>query len=204
MTRTLYTTANADFSEQAHRTAQATVYPDLFRCHRDALGFESMPGANTDRAMILDGEMGVDRIVRVTVAALNGPLLFTVQERFRRPEYQKWQDLTITEWNHASGLPSELYKINAGLFLYGYYDAAGEEIRQAICIDVPALLLRLAWRDLPYQMRRNSKEQTFLGISFDLLRNGGLVVWETARTMAPILRTTRTTDFFDPFPEEVS
>jgi hypothetical protein len=57
----------------------------------------------------------------VTTHGLRAPLGFTIQERFRRPRYAEFQDLTLTEWNGNSNLPSELYKIRAGMFLYGYY-----------------------------------------------------------------------------------
>lgn len=136
MARTLYEQDNADFSNRAHMRARDVLYPRIFNVRRERLQFEDTLLAQSDRAKILDGEMGVDRIVRVTIHNLHAPLMFTVQERFRRPEFAKYQDMTVTEWNHASNSPSELYKINAGLFVYGYFDERSGRFPDAIVISV--------------------------------------------------------------------
>ncbi len=126
---------------------------------------------------ILDGEMGVDRIVNVTTKSLLAPIVFTVQERFRRPQFAKYQDLTITEWNHVSGMPSELYKINAGLFLYGYYDMNRKVFVDAICVTVPDLLLAIVTDEIKYEKRRNKKQQTFFTFKFEDLIDVGVVCY---------------------------
>ena len=97
MARTLYEQDNADFSNRAHVRARDVLYPRIFNVCRERLQFEDTLLAQSDRAKILDGEMGVDRIVRVTIHNLHAPLMFTVQERFRRPEFAKYQDMTVTE-----------------------------------------------------------------------------------------------------------
>lgn len=175
MARTLYEQVNADFSNRAHLRARDVLYPRIFCAHRERLEFEDTLLAQGDRAAILDGEMGVDRIVRVTVQSLPAPLVFTVQERFRRPEFAKYQDLTVTEWNHASNLPSELYKINAGLFVYGYFNEDRDEFLDAIAIDVTDMLLAIATRRLNYARRWNKKMQTFLTLRFGDMEEAGIV-----------------------------
>lgn len=182
MARTPYEQANADFSNRAHLRARDVLYPRIFNARRERLEFEDTLLAQSDRAAILDGEMGVDRIVRVTVHNLPAPLVFTVQERFRRPEFAKYQDLTITEWNHASNLPSELYKINAGLFVYGYFDEDREDFLDAVAIGVTDMLLAIATRRLRYERRWNKKMQTFLTIRFEDMEEAGIVRYRLRTT----------------------
>ena len=183
MARTLYEQDNADFSNRAHMRARDVLYPRIFNVRREHLQFEDTLLAQSDRAKILDGEMGVDRIVRVTLPNLPAPLVFTVQERFRRPEFAKYQDMTVTEWNHASNLPSELYKINAGLFLYGYFDERTSVFVDAIAIGVTDMLLAIATRRLRYDRRWNKKRQTFLTLRFDDMERAGIVRFRLDKTM---------------------
>ena len=183
MARTLYEQDNADFSNRAHMRARDVLYPRIFNARRERLAFEDTLLAQSERAAILDGEMGVDRIVHVTVHNLPAPLVFTVQERFRRPEFAKYQDLTVTEWNHASNLPSELYKINAGLFLYGYFDERTSVFVDAIAIGVTDMLLAIATRRLRYDRRWNKKRQTFLTLRFDDMERAGIVRFRLDKTM---------------------
>lgn len=181
MARTLYEQDNADFSNRAHMRARDVLYPRIFNVRRERLQFEDTLLAQSDRAKILDGEMGVDRIVRVTIHNLPAPLVFTVQERFRRPEFAKYQDMTVTEWNHASNLPSELYKINAGLFVYGYFDERSGRFPDAIVIGVTEMLLALAQGRLRYERRRNKKQQSFLALRFEDMEKAGIVRYWLAR-----------------------
>ena len=183
MARTLYEQDNADFSNRAHMRARDVLYPRIFNVRRERLQFEDTLLAQSDRAKILDGEMGVDRIVHVTIHNLPAPLMFTVQERFRRPEFAKYQDMTVTEWNHASNLPSELYKINAGLFLYGYFDERTSVFVDAIAIGVTDMLLAIATRRLRYNRRWNKKRQTFLTLRFDDMERAGIVRFRLDNTM---------------------
>lgn len=175
MPATVYEQANAFFSNRAHMAARTMLYPRIFRTPVERMAFEDTLLAMSERAQILDGEMGVDRIVRVSVYNLRAPIVFTVQERFRRPEFARYRDLTITEWNHASDLPSELYKINAGLFVYGYYDEGQSRFVDAIAINVTNLLLSIARQEVRYLTRRNKKRQTFLAFDFDSLEAAGVI-----------------------------
>ena len=175
MARTQYEAHNAAFSQQAHEVAQQLLYPSIFGVPRSRLSFEDTLLGQSERASVLDGEMGVDRIVRVMVEGLKAPLLFTIQERFRRPEYARYRDITVTEWNHASSMPSELYKINAGLFVYGYYDDCCECFVDAIVVNVFDLLLAVAKGDVYYSRGRNRKQQKFLSFRFADLTELGLV-----------------------------
>lgn len=174
MASTAYSNTNATFSEQAHRIAQVELYPLLFGTSR--LSFESTLLATSERNRILDGEMAVDRIVKVTVKKLHAPLSFTIQERFRKTKFAKYKDLTITEFNHSSRLPSELYKMTCGLFLYGYFDERLNTFTEAIAVSVPGLLLKISNEQIEYTVGRNPRsDQTFLCFSFAALEEAGVV-----------------------------
>ncbi len=169
MASTAYSTDNAAFTERAHETARTELYPALFGTQQ--LSFESTLLATSDRNRILDGEMAVDRIVKVTVRDLHAPLSFTVQERFRKLSYAKYKDLTITEFNHSSRLPSELYKMTCGLFLYGYFNEQQNSFAEAIAISVPDLLLKVARGDIEFSAKRNPRSnQTFFCFTFAALK----------------------------------
>lgn len=158
---TPYSQANQRFSNKAHARAQTALYPLLFGCDKDQLEFKALP---EDQARTLDGDMGTDRLVEVSVKGLLAPLTFLVQERFRRSENANYPDVTVTEWNYNSNLPSELYKIKAGLFLYGKYNETLDQFTEAIAFSVCPMLLQLANGNLPYRRNRNKKNQTFLCI----------------------------------------
>lgn len=176
---TPYSIDNQAFSDRAHCLAREAIYPSLFDAAADALTFDDVTGVEAERNKVLDGEMAVDKIVNVTVHGLGAPLIFTVQERFRRPDAARFRDITITEWNNNSNKPSELYKIRAWLFLYGYYDAdCNHFVGETVVVNVPALWLRLATNQIEYASGRNPRSnQRFITVSFDALREYGLVEW---------------------------
>lgn len=177
---TPYSIQNANFSNNAHVAAQTQIYPRLFNVAYEQLHFETVTLDSDIRHQILDGEMAVDRIVKIDVETFKGLLSFTVQERFRRPNYKCWQDITITEWNNNTNLPSELYKLSGGLFLYGYAtDGSGTKIDQAIVFSSSHLLISLTNGHLKYTKKFNPRtQQTFLGITFKDMRDINLILYE--------------------------
>lgn len=174
--KTPYDKTNANYSNMAHMAAREVVYPAIFGT--ESLAYEDCTLAENARSRILDGEMAVDRIVRVSTSLLGAPIVFTVQERFRRPGNTRYQDLTITEWNKASNLPSELYKITAGLFLYAYYDDKSFQFTDAICMHVSVLLHALVRNAIEYKRGHNPRsQQTFLAFKFCDLEQAHAVMW---------------------------
>lgn len=167
---------NQDFSDTAHAAAQSLVYPRLFRCEQSRLKFESASVNDGGEKAILDGQMAVDRLIKVTVDGFRCPLEYTVQERFRRPGYSKYRDITITEWNNASNQPSELYKIKCGIFTYGYYDEHQRIFGEVIAIDVPAFQLAMTTGAIAFTKRTNRKQQDFICVTFDALFDAGVVM----------------------------
>jgi len=165
--------------------ARRLLYPLIFQVPEQALKYESMTRWANERQRIFDGEMAIDRLVKVSAPRLAEPLTFTIQERFRNRygtdwhgdivDYtKKYTDVTITEWNHASNLPSELFKIRAGYFIYAYYDPAIDTFFKPIMVNVPKLLLTIVHDEIPWDRDYNPKQQSFLGFPYDELKSLGL------------------------------
>jgi hypothetical protein len=175
--RTAFSQINAEFSTVAHELAVKKVYPALFGISADRLAFDDDTlFEKGTRGQILDGAMGIDYVARVAVMSLGAPLQLTVQERFRRAQYANFRDVTITEWNLSSGLPSELYKITSGIFLYGYVNNEGDDFIEAIAFNVTDFLLALTKGRLKSSPQYNPRsDQNFLCYTFDQLEAANLV-----------------------------
>lgn len=167
---------NQDFSDRAHVAARSLVYPRIFNCDETRLTFESASVSDGGEKAILDGQMAVDRLVKVTVSGLRQPIQHTVQERFRRPGYRNFRDVTLTEWNNASNKPSELYKIKSGIFVYGYYSEEETHFCDVIVVDVTRFLVELTNGRISYDRRRNSKGQDFICVAYEALHEAGVVI----------------------------
>ena len=167
---------NQDFSNKAHAAAQSLVYTKLFGCDQAMMAFDSASVSDGGEKAILDGQMAVDRLVRVTVSGFREPIEYTVQERFRRHRYSAYRDITITEWNHASGKPSELYKIKCDVMTYGYYHEHENTFGEVVAIDVAAFKMALTRGKISYVRKRTPKQQDFICIGFDALHAAGVVM----------------------------
>lgn len=174
--RTEYSQGNQKFSDIAHEAARSLVYPQLFGCEENRLHFERASVGEGGKQQILDGEMAIDCIVKVDVDGHPFPLEHTIQERFRRPRYRGFRDVTITKVNNASGVKSELYKMNCGLFVYGYYSEDESSFGEVIVVDVPKFLVQLSKNAIRYTTGINTKGQEFVCIKFDELHEAGVVV----------------------------
>jgi len=183
---TPYSKSNQAFSDAAHMAARRHIYPNLFPCHTSSqvaeIAYVSTvldDGQRSTRGKILDGEMGIDRIVRITCQDFAAPLEFTVQERFRRVQYATWNDITVTEWNHRTNLPSELHKINAGIFVYGYFDPEAGNFVNWVAADTMRLIYAISIGQLRYKRFANQRSgQTFVSFSFDDLRQSEVIFKE--------------------------
>ncbi len=177
---TPFSQGNQDFSNRAHAAARSLVYPKIFDCDGSLLSFDDASVSAGGEKAILDGQMAIDRLVKVTVNGLREPIEHTVQERFRKPRYAPFRDITITEWNHASGEKSELYKLKCGMFLYGYYDDQQGKFGEVIAVDTAALLVAMSSRKLKYTVEENPRTmQTFVCLKFDHLIDAGLALWSS-------------------------
>lgn len=174
--KTPYSIDNANFSQSAHMAARQCIYPAIFP-NADTLTFEDTLLEMSDRARLLDGEMAIDRIVKVSVSSLHMPLTFTFQERFRKPQYANYRDITITEWNNKTNRPSELYKIEADYFLYGYFNPTNTNFVDWIVVNVPALKMAIANDGIRYSWNENPRSlQRFACFSFSGLADARLIV----------------------------
>lgn len=181
--RTNFSSSNAAFSDKAHIAAQTQIYPHVFNTSSENITYETVTlSENPDdqRSKILDGELAIDRVINVSLKTFPFPLSYTVQERFRKTKFKKYQDITITEYNHNSGLPSELYKLSGGLFVYGYYDDEKDKIDQFVVFSSSALLVNIASGVLKIDKRgiNPRSNQSFVTFKFDTLRKHGLILSE--------------------------
>lgn len=165
----------AEFSNRAHQAAQRLLYPQIFGIPLTDLEFEEA-GTLLDegeRGRVLDGELAIDRVVKVSTLAFDAPLVFPTQERFREPDYYgnlrgRCRDVTITKWNHKTNLPSELHKITADLFLYGFFDEGRCDFLDAIAFWVPPVKFALIHGLVRYSTHYvKKKRQMFIAICFD-------------------------------------
>ncbi len=175
--RTRYEPEQAEFSQSAHKAARRDLYPALFGT--EDLQFSNVALHGSAAARVLDMKLGIDVIVYpAPPEKLSARLPYYVQERFRRPEYETHNDVTITEFNHASETPSELYKLGADLVLYGLYDLPEDGFTKACAVDALRVKVLLATGGLAYTVERNKKQQSFLGLPLAELRRVGCLVWE--------------------------
>lgn len=181
--KTRFDDANKEFSDFAHEAACSQVYPHLFKSEVDVeVTSVAMGEGDASGSKRLDLRYGVDAIAEADIPELGSTVPMYVQERFRRPKWRDEQDITITRHNHASGEPSELSKIAAQQFIYGYYEPTLDEIQEAICVNVPVLLRKIADGTLLCGEQQNPKEQDFLTIGFDQLHKKGATVFHIDRT----------------------
>ena len=132
----------------------------------------------TKEAQLLDQNYGVDYRVIVHDPNLSD-IPITIQERFRDISAKKYQDFTLTH-ETPHGKPSELSKINADLFVYGYAKIINNNIiaDQIIVVNMPLVKLALANKTfIPNKPQRSSKSgSTFISITFsDLFKIGAVI-----------------------------
>lgn len=178
MAKTRFEQAHFDFSTKAHVAATQQFYPMALETPKEHLEFEDVT-ATTEKGKLLDLQMGIDRVIHVK-GIFKEPVILSVQERFRKGADLHKKDkhgneygnqITITEWNNPSNLPSELYKLYAHLFVYGFYDAQQDRIIKAVMVNVPLLIMGLINARIPVIREVNPKSQTFVAINEqDLIR----------------------------------
>jgi hypothetical protein len=171
---TPYSHNNRKYTELAHLCAQKEIYPLIFGEESSLLFLPLAPS----QVRALDGNMAIDRQVKVRSEGLHESLPILVQERFRRPKYASLRDVTITEWNHSSNQRGELYKIRAELFLYGYYDDITDRFLEVIALDLFQLKWKIAKKDIPYTSEVNPRSnQTFYCFKFDDLHKHHITIF---------------------------
>lgn len=165
----------ADWSSLAHEAARKDLYPKIFSCDPTHLTFENtIMGSGKEQDIFMDGNLAIDRIVGVK-CSLHSAIRYTIQERYRRKKYQNYRDITITEFNHQTNMPSELYKISSLLFVYAYWDELSG-FGESIALHTLLLLEAIRTNKIAYTTKMNNKRQSFICIKIDdLLKNKELV-----------------------------
>jgi len=179
--QTPYEEHNGAFSEKAHLAAQKSVYPLFFETKK--LRFENTTMRDNGANSVYDVDKAVDRIVYVD-CELRGEIKFTIQERFRRPvtesgfrAFEK-RDITITEWNHNSNSPAELYKFECDYLVYGYFNEKTGNFGEVEVISIPRLKYQIVKGKIPATLEKNKKNQSFFCFPFDALEQADITVWK--------------------------
>lgn len=177
--RTQFESERKAFSDRAHEAAKRLIYPQAFGSDAGDLSFESHDVADGGVNRILDGTLGIDKTVSVRCPHLHQGIGFTTQERFRKPSFAAYNDLTITEWNGTTNLPSELYKCKAQYFVYGYFSEETGAFEDALVVEVARMLRGICTRELPFVQEINKKQQSFIAVKFeDLQAYGAVMYWQ--------------------------
>jgi hypothetical protein len=177
---TLFNPEYAEDSDRAHLKAREDIYPLIFDTNQ--LKFKDTSFYKDKSMRKYDCEKAVDRIVSVECNLLL-PMKFTIQERFRNPvtktgfEAYKKRDITVTEFNHETNEPAELFKFECDYFLYGYFNKRTSVFGEAILINIPSMKKAIANGSLKFSRGMNDKNQSFIGIHFDELFRINLVEW---------------------------
>lgn len=159
------------FSHMGHEAAVDKIYKPFFG---DSSVITDMTG-ETNR---LDTHFGIDYVVEVANPQLRSTVDIWVQERWRTLPYQKYQDITLIEFNNYSGNLAEIYKSKAQVMIYGYLSDDGV-IQQAVVVDLATVLVRIAMGKIPFGLRKNIQvNQTFIHVSIADLRAAGLISYE--------------------------
>lgn len=168
-----------DFTKRGHKAAVRDVYPLVFESLYGTTtdidwNTEYHPGDYDDELHDLDAKHGIDATTHVE-CGFRPSIPIYLQERWRDPDYQGFQDITITEWNKTSDTPSELGKIKADYFAYGYYDPDVDRILEAVIVDVAGIKQALISGWVEYDdTKENHRQQTMVAVEFNELDQNGI------------------------------
>lgn len=160
------------FSGKGHLTAIDPVYKQFFgqEC-------EVMDVTGSDNPY--DTNIGVDYIVDVKNPRLQTSVEIWVQERFRTLRYQHYQCVTLIECNKNSGHLSEIYKTKAQYLVYGYYDDTTNTLAQAVVVNLPSLVRKIAMNQIKFEIiHNNTTNQNFISVKFEELKKHNLIEFE--------------------------
>ena len=164
---TVFSQENWEFTKRAHLAAQRQFYPLMFP---GGVTFED----TTKTAQDLD--YAIDCQLSIAIPDLRAPIRLSVQERFRNPRDMGYGDITVTEWNLNTNEPSEIHKLGAQMFVYGFYDKFRDHICLAVAVDVGLLQWALSHGRITYK-RQSRGDQSFLGFSYQVLHELGAVLF---------------------------
>ena len=165
-----------DYSEKGHRVAQKTIYPIMFPNKR--IEFESTSLGTSAKNTVLDGKLGVDRIVHVYATQKSHRAIpFTIQERFRDPKSIKERQNVTLRFECPNGELQEFYKMCGLYFVYGVYDEPRNIIYWAHAINTVKMMHALIYNKLKSEVitPKNPTECTFVSVQLSDLRKLGFI-----------------------------
>jgi len=170
---THYDSGKNEQSLTAHAAAKDKVYPEIFK------GSESIDLAHQS-GNTYDLRDKIDVVARVKWPGHKFATVYTIQERWRSIEYQRYGDITITSYNTITKTPVEYYEGIMQFFLYGYYDFEKAKFGNVALIDF-ARLRYLCDKGVLIQSGKNNnggnKMQDFVCFSFDDLNMHDCILW---------------------------
>ena len=170
---THYDSGKNEQSLTAHAAAKEKIYPEIFK------GAESIDLAHQSGNMY-DLRDKIDVKARVKWPGHKFETVYTIQERWRAIEYERYADITITAYNTMTNTPVEYYEGIMQYFLYGYYDAEKSKFGHVVLIDF-ARLRYLNNRGILKQSGANNnkglKNQDFVCFSFKDLNLHDCILW---------------------------
>lgn len=166
-----YTNTETEFSNATHDALiKNNFYIKLFKNKNIKIISTTVTRKNyTKEAQMLDQNYGVDYRIIINDGEWN-EISFTIQERFRRLKYKSYQDLTI-RYETKCGFKSELSKINADYFIYGYAEVIDDIVQpnQIIVVNIPILKMAFAMNKLSYTTRMAYDGAKFITFKFSNL-----------------------------------
>lgn len=189
---TPYSPVLKEFSYRSHAIAKEEFYPKFFKTN-DII-WEYPGGQEDELSKLYDSGMNVDVIANVLNPDYRERLKFLIQERFVGRNYLKYGDITITEWNLKTNMPSELHKMTAGYFVYGItdgetvYDRDKHQVKILrlpttflgfYIINVADLYLNIIQNNIYSVQRQNPRtKQLFRKFFIKDLNQIGLITWK--------------------------
>lgn len=166
---------NEKITSCSHQLAEQLMYPLIFDVAPHQIRFERTHLTDGEKGELLDGKFATDYIAYISLPDLKAPLQLSIQERWRTPKYWSHQDITITEWNNCSGIPSELYKLgNANIFVYGVVDLRQPHphFLRVHAFDIPKFIRKVITGELKPKKPENNyrSDQPFLPFAIEDLQ----------------------------------
>lgn len=169
-----------DLADAAHRAAVREFYPALTA----AWGIESYDLLDTsalgngNARQFLDHELGIDVVLRGESAIFSEAVPLFIQERWRRAKYAGYRELTMTVAKPGNGLPPQVTRMLAPLFVYGYYHEPADELCETVVVDTMRVYRAIFRDELPTtEVAVTANKTRMLAIPFDALAEADAILF---------------------------
>ena len=183
-----------NYSNAIHEKNKDLIYPYVYGVSKEHISYGDGT-SDKDIEQFQDFQEGRDCTFEVMHPGWKYCAKHTSQYRFRdAQDYQRYQDLTITLTNPKSGLPGELFKLLAELFVYGYHHKPTDRLVETLVADCPRMRNGILNGTLPYTIGgiNTRSKQPFIAVQFDDLKKQGMVLlhWKVINGKEKRIRTT--------------